>query len=154
MNRYIIIDYHDNDFGWPVLNAVRRYYDYVVTNNCDVMKPNPSTYVFNTHPRMAADLFSKLHAYGVLQYHLRKMIASEYIASNIECSTRGIFTYNTHIREEESSPDTRWLDDVRKIYDYLKLSIMFADNVDQLDDVFLNGECCILDLYSGAVWIP
>lgn len=148
--RYMRVRYYDNDFGWPVICGVKRLYHAVVTNNCDVMQPQPNLYVFNTHPNAAWAAFRKMYLSDNLLTVLRRMVFAEYIAGNQERKSDYVFSTIYDDVSPQKATDL-WFDDIRKTYDYLRIDIDFFATA-TFSETWGNSENICLDLYSGACW--
>lgn len=118
---YLIVEFGDNDFGYPMIAALQRLWQYVYENN-------------HSHGEMSS-FFEKLHAVGSLESMVMRLFVLEQACYDVEHLTRCL--YWTDLSNME-------LQEMRQDY-YLECPVEFSNDLPEPD----NGERAWLDLTTG-----
>lgn len=142
--KFLRIDFGDNDFGRPIMDALHRIWKDIHRNNYHITsKMGPDDKHFSD--RSIADMFIELHKVGALTSMLNLAIDCEYMYGRVEFATRGL--YWKTVRWEDSITNNH----LESITDrYLKFDISFHKN-NKFADEWNNSESAYLDLETGEV---
>lgn len=163
MNRYLLVTIGDNDFGMALQGSLKRLYQIVVENNfraSDNYIKSDAGYTFFFNPRMISDVFHKIYACNDLNEIIVQMLLAENRVWSIEFQTRGVMNYFGAMDESypfftDFKKGEELIEDIRRDYKYFSngLRVEFRDtDANNFGIDFGNGEYCVLDLWSGAVW--
>lgn len=141
-DRYLRIEFGDNDFGIPVQAALKRIWADVHENNAHLIDPlwgHKDKDELGSLPEM----FQELHKVGALAPMIARAVDCEYHYSEVEYATRGLqstkFSWKDKVvtKTFESITDT-----------YLSTDLSFHA---EMSEDWANGEEAWLDLETGKV---
>lgn len=145
--RHLEVIYGDNDFGYPVHNAVKKVYDWIFTSNdhCINKSGRPSKHFSS---RTIAGIFLKLHKVKALEPMIQRTYQIEYYHGNVEFMTRGL--YWPEVDWEKKIPLPLENDPPES---YLGISLKFRKNKNFMKNEKWgnNGESLCLDLETGEI---
>lgn len=138
---YIRIIFHDNDFGDPVRTGLLKLWEWVDLNN---------THLLSNKEKDLYKIFQQLHERGVLKTLLDRTIFLEYLHSESEFVTRGLYRDTPTDYSDIKQIDA---DEIKKpITDYLNMKISFH-KTNIFSKKWQNGEHAWLNLENGEVGI-
>jgi hypothetical protein len=142
--KFLRIDFYDNDFGGPVVNAISRIWRDIKNNNYHITsKINPNDGHFSD--RSMSEMFYGLHKVDLLEKMLKLTIDCEYLYSKVEFATRGLYWKKLRLSEKEVDTNLESITD-----GYLDFKLSFHK-----DDSFIkewnDGESAFLNLETGEV---
>lgn len=134
MKRYLKIEFGDNDFGFPVQDALKRIWADIHENNAGCLDPTSRT---------IPEMFQELHKAGALESMVARAIDCEDHYSAVECSTRCLYWDKIDWKEKKVSKTFESITDK-----YLSVDLSFHA---KMCEEWANGEEAWLDLETGAV---
>lgn len=131
-DRYLRMQFGDNDFSFPVQAALRRIWG-------DVFESNGHMIETRTIPMM----FWELHKAGALESMIARAVDCEYHYSDVEFSTRCLYWEKIDWKEKKVSKTFKSITDT-----YLSTELSFHAEMSQ---EWANSEEAWLDLEAGTV---
>lgn len=134
MKNFLVLDFHDNDYGSAVELGMKRLYEYVKENN------------WMLSPEQLVDVFHKLHEHEALLPLINRAVDAEQIYWDVEHATRGL-SYDYDYPVDWDSHKLKLITSYDSITDhYLIIDIWFSDS---LPEEWENGERFIFNLLTG-----
>ena len=93
--RYLRVKFGDNDFGWPVRDALRRLWGYINENNHGPIGEPGGSFSGITTP----EIFVRLHKARALATMLERLFLLEDLAQEVESLTRGLYWKKVNWKE-------------------------------------------------------
>ncbi len=140
---FLIVHFGDNDFGQPVICALRRIWHDVAKNNWMITNDR----IRETESRINksyVDIFNSLHSAGILQPMIELAIDCEFLYGRVEFATRG--HYSPRKFKQGYEPIERELISITHVYLNVHLSF-----VKKRPTRWANGEKVWLNLITGDV---
>lgn len=129
---FLNISFGDNDFGFPMHDALRRLWNYIHENNAHLLKKEA-----------LADLFKKLHKCGALLTMVERLFLLEIECQQVEFRTRGLYN-TTKWQEHKVTVPTKLA--IHKQYFNLRITLL-KDKPKK----WKNGEHAWVNLETGEV---
>lgn len=141
--QYLEVVFGDNDFGWPVRDALMRLWGYINENNGHIVVSVP-------------EIFQKLHKAGSLHSLFERLYMLEYLALEVEFQTRGLYYNQDKMRTKGGyRPRVMWKNHriensstIEFTNNYLDFEFRFHAN-NKFIEKGQNGEHAWLDLNNG-----
>lgn len=139
--KYLHIKFGDNDFGGCVESALKRLWGWVHENNAHCISTEKNDRYFSN--LSLAEMFVRLNRAGSLKPLISRMIDLEYMASNVEFETRGLYWKRVEWKEKGNLSPMESLTSR-----YLSFDISFHKNK-TFTKKWQNGEHAFLNLKTG-----
>jgi len=138
---YMKVNFYDNDYGQPVTNAIKRLWTWIHKNNAHCLRSKGKG---DTHfsDRTLSDIFIELNNVDALVPMIERLIDSEYIAFDVEFSTRGLYWDSVDWKEKKIPKK------MKRCTDYLNVDVSFQKTYSKN---WQNGEVLILNTETGKV---
>lgn len=78
---FIEVAFGDNDFGFPIVAALKRLWGYVHKNNAHLVESNSRT---------VPQMFYELHKHSALETMIKRLFVLETLCGSVEFKTRGL----------------------------------------------------------------
>jgi hypothetical protein len=145
---YLVVKFFDNDFGYPMLGALTRLWEYIHTNNAHLTGPD--------RPRSAhrsgltlTQLYQSLHECGALESLILRLFVLERLCQDVEHKTRGLTWADVDWAEHVVKEPSHLTDDT-----YLSVEVDIYGEYETIPDIeWANGECAFLNLDDGTIGI-
>lgn len=137
---FLHVKFHDNDFSFPLVDALKELWNYTNDNNGHKTKHHG-----------LIEMFIALNERGILKALIVRLWVLKAMAIHVEWETRGLHYEEPHIKVPDwIGADKNSLPIVDKYTDYFnEMSLEFVKNS---SDVNNNGEHGWLDLNTGYVF--
>ena len=140
---FLEVQFSDNDFGLPLVAALKRLWGWVHKNNTYMI-------VAGFSARTVPQMFEELHKAEVLEGMIKRLFVCETLAFDIEFATRGL---------AEERINTQWIQmtkrfatishkELDKTQSYLQISVCLHDTNDFTKE-WQNAEHAWLNLETG-----
>lgn len=139
--KYLEVDYHDNDYGWPVKAALERLWGYLHENNGHLLKGKP-----------LSSVFVSLHRAGSLVTLIERLYCLEDMAGDVEYLTRGLH-FMGRFPVEWKKARIKSPGEFSHKNTYLTFKLHFR-KTDKEINKWQNGEVAYLELETGKVTAP
>ena len=140
--RYLRVEFGDNDFGWPVRDALKRIWADVYRNNAHLIDP---AWRGHDHEFISlSEMFYALHKVGALEPMIARAVDCECHYSDVESATRGLHPQRFPWDDKVVSKSFESITDK-----YLSTDLSF--HAEMLESEADNSEDAWLDLETGKV---
>ena len=123
---FLRIEFGDNDYSLIMTTALKRLWGYVNKNNGHI-----------TYVRTLTEMFVQLHESGSLENMIQQLFELEYLCSEVEHATRGLYFDNVDWSKKCFSDYKGY---------YLECNTTLHESNTFTDE---NGECAWLNLKTG-----
>lgn len=141
--KYLEVDFYDNDFGYPIRDAVKKIWDWIFESNEHMLMGGE-----DWSDKTLSQVFQALHEAGALQPMIQRTYQIECLHSAVEFATRGLYW-----------KEVKW--EKKKIGLLSAKELGNCDSIDikfRPDDSFMrktectnNGESLVLNLETGEI---
>jgi hypothetical protein len=143
--RYLVVKFFDNDFGYPMLGALKRLWEYIYTNNAHLAGvPTQSRSGLTL-----VEIYQKLQECGTLDSLLLRLFVLERLCFDVEHKTRGLTWNDVDWASHAVKEPSHLTDDT-----YLSVETAIYGQYERIPDIeWVNGERAFLNLADGTVGI-
>ncbi len=134
---YLDVRFGDNDFGFPMIAALRRLWGWINKNNGHL------TGVIN---RSVPQMFYELHQAGALESMIKRLLVLETLCGEVEFATRGLYVEKVDWATKKMDKRIR----SERHENYLSCEVEFHKNK-RFAAHWENGEHAWLNLVTGEV---
>ena len=139
--RYLRVEFGDNDFGFPVQDALKRIWADVYRNNAHLIDP---AWRGHDHEFISlSEMFHALHKVDALKPMIARTVDCEYHYSDVESATRGLHSQKFPWDDKVVTKTFKSITDT-----YLSIDLSFHA---EISESWANGEEAWLDLETGKV---